>query len=861
MFRTVLWPVVFLAFAVAYAVLTPPGEAPDEMPHLQHVDFMLHERRIPHRLRDGVYQDHHPPLYYAAAAVALHVGQRLDPRATLELPGPYWLRVDLGEPALDRTKLDRGLEVIPEALRPELERKAALRERHFAITRGHVVIVRLLSVLLALATLVLVHRTVRLCVAADQAPVAGAALVFAALLPQFQFLGGMINCDVMAIFTGNLLLYGLVRGLVQGTLTRPGSAAAVGLALGLSLLAKMSAVAMVVPVLVAYAFAGRLAGRWQTGAALVLALVVAGAVGGWWYALNFARYGDPFMVAAQAATMGEQIHQPPLTRHYFAAYFHDTVRSFFGQLGPFTIPIADWSFYLYVALAGLALAGLAVRLWRRGKIPLAPGGGPALIVLAAGLLATWLVVFQGNLTFYSSQGRYLYPGLAAIAAAIGLGLTEALRPGRAMRVAGAALLLAMAVHVFWFRFLPEYYPLRARAQRPLVVRYENAGHPHLSRALVAGHPAAARGALGSSRSPDARTARGARVALHFEKLPPAEPLRVRLRFGEPLEGPEPWRLAAQALRLNGRVVAGALTVTPRPRELAFAVPGYPGARNEVDVELVPAPGTSHPATVSEVWVERFPVQPRGLAAPAQATREQPLALELTVENLDRAAPARCRLQAELAAAGKVFPLGLPVEIALSPGETRVVPLRAAVPTEVPPGRVHLRAGLVLEEEAPFVDTSPCAIRGSDPAALAAGIEAAPDAFGHYRLASTLVNLGDGAPEGARRLAARLPLPDAPAGRYRLVVDVSFEDAAAALAAALRQEGRMLATARRDAATLRPGSSSRTTVTLVCDWPGGPGEIVLDGEGALGVDRVRLTPQWVPDLNRIPFPHEPVLDIR
>ena len=526
MARPILY-LVFLFFALAYALLTPPGQAPDEMPHLHYVDFLLHEKRLPHRFRDAVYQDHHPPLYYAAGALALRLGQVLDPRFCLDVPGPWAVRIDLARPALDREALERGKALVPEALRPELMAKANLKPRHFSITFGQLLCVRLLSVLLALATLVCVDLTARLLLSgAGRAWVT--ALAFTALLPQFQFMGGVINCDIMAIFTANLLLHGLVRSGVRGTTALPRTSVLLGLGLGLCLLSKMSAIAMIAPVVVAYGFTARVTGVKRAGASLALCLLVALLVGGWWYALNFARYDDPFMVAAQAATMGEQIHQPPLNKHYFAAYFFSTIRSFFGQLGPFTLPVPDRAFFFYVALFGLALTGLALRLRKRPGVVLPPGGIGALWVLAAGFFATWAVVFAGNLTFYSAQGRYLYPGLAAVAVALALGLEEALQPGRWLRLAAGGVLLLIPVDVFVTRFLPEYYPHRDRADRPLTLHHENAGHPHLSPALRAGMPTRARGSFGSERNPAMTTARNV----------PMGPARI-LAFPMPCDG-SPW---------------------------------------------------------------------------------------------------------------------------------------------------------------------------------------------------------------------------------------------------------------------------------------------------------------------------------
>jgi len=834
---------VFLLFALAYAVLTPPGQAPDEMPHLHYVDFLLHERRLPHRFRDAVYQDHHPPLYYAAGALALKAGQVLDPRFCIDVPGPWAVRLDLARPALDREALDRGKALLPEALRPELMAKANLKPRHFSITVGQLLCVRLLSVLLALATLVCVDCTARLLLS-GAGRAAMTALAFTALLPQFQFIGGVINCDIMAIFTANLLLYGLVRSGVRGTTALPRTSALLGLGLGLCLLSKMSGIAMAVPVVAAYALAARVTGVKRAGATLALALLVAVLAGGWWYALNFARYDDPFMVAAQAATMGEQIHQPPLNKHYFAAYLFSTVRSFFGQLGPFTLPVPDRAFFLYTALLGLALVGLALRFRKRPGVALPPGGRGALWVLGAGFLATWAVVFAGNLTFYSAQGRYLYPGLAAVAVALALGLEESLRPGRWLRLAAGLVLLAIPLDVFFTRFLPEYYPRRDRVDRPLILHYENAGHPHLSPALRAGTPFLARGGFGSKANPAATTARGGRVAFRFEKLPLGEPLQVRLRFGEFFDAKVPWRHPVQSVHLGGAQVAGGLMVTPRNREGVYAVPGSAGLTDALDVAVCLVPETGPQATVSEVWVEQCAVVPRALVVPAgRHRRGSRIRVEATVENRHPDEAARILLGFGLETrkkGGNPTWLGEPAALTLEAGSTVSHQATLTLPRDAPAGPARIRAFLAPGMGSPWIDINPCISTPS-----VGIIEPDPGAFGCYAIRS--------ARTAGPRLESRLPLPATPRGRYGLRVHAALGPGSAALEAAILTQGRTCTTCRAESGSPEAGAWSEIESDF--HWPGGPGEIRLDGTGDVRVDRIRLVPLWVPGVNLNPFPHE------
>jgi len=856
MVKTASIYLIFLLFALAYALLTPPGEAPDEMPHLQYVDFLLHEKRLPHRFRDNVYQDHHPPLYYAAAALTLKLGQILDPATAFRIPGPFAVHIDLSEPALDREKLKRGAQAIPRNLEEELTAKANLKPRHFTITRGQFLMVRLLSVLLALGTLFSVHGTVRLLLPSSEKTVRS-ALLFAALLPQFQFMGSMINCDIMAIFTGNLLLYLLVRSLIHGTTTLPLTSFALGLALALCLLSKMSAIAMVVPVVLAYGFAGRVTGYRRAVISLSAALLLALALGGWWYAMNACRFGDPFMVAAQAATMGEQIHQPPLNMHFFAAYLYNTVRSFFGHLGPFSIPIADWSFYVYMGFLGLALCGLWLR---RGKTPhltLPPGSTAAAAVLTASLFATWIVVFRGNLTFYSFQGRYLFPGLAAVAAALGIGLEEAIRPGRVLRFLAGLLLLLICIDVLTSRFLPEYYPLRNRVDRPLVLHYENAGHPHLSHALRAGTPTQAWGGFGTRHDPAMTTARGSRVAFLFDRMPLGEPLQVRLRFGEYFMQEKPWAFPVQSLHLGTTEVAGALMAPPWNREMVFPVPDIRSLKDELPLEIRLIGGSGPAATVSEIWVELFPLKPTGLIVPGGCIeRGKSIKVGATVQNRHPSDTIGFLLGFCLESGEKSTRLGKPEALCLEAGKSLTHTETLTIPADSAPGKAMLRAYLAARSNSPFLDINPCVTTPSvgkirpDPEAFSryAVVSVFPEEKGNHRLIRERSR-------GEMVLKLRIPFPPALQGQYHLVVHARIASAGGDLAVSVLNEGRRYATHRPEPNALNPGAKGWSDIALNLDWPGGPGEIHLDGKGEVRVDRIRLVPIWVPGINLIPFPHE------
>ena len=78
--------------------------------------------------------------------------------------------------------------------------------------------------------------------------------------------------------------------------------------------------------------------------------VVAAVVSGWWYVLNCIRYGDPFILSGQAATMTERIMGAPLNLSYWTAFLTDTFESYWGKFGLLEISLPRWILLFFAGL-------------------------------------------------------------------------------------------------------------------------------------------------------------------------------------------------------------------------------------------------------------------------------------------------------------------------------------------------------------------------------------------------------------------------------------------------------------------------------------------------------------------------------
>lgn len=75
---------VYLLLAFTYSVIQPLGRCPDELAHVQYVQFLAEERRLPywqaHGGGEAGYEAQHPPLYYALMAVVYRLSSPLEER-------------------------------------------------------------------------------------------------------------------------------------------------------------------------------------------------------------------------------------------------------------------------------------------------------------------------------------------------------------------------------------------------------------------------------------------------------------------------------------------------------------------------------------------------------------------------------------------------------------------------------------------------------------------------------------------------------------------------------------------------------------------------------------------------------------
>ena len=453
--RLFLILVLYVSVALAYGLVTPVYEGPDELGHVLYVKHIAEGRGIPVQSREyaiayGFGQEgSQAPLYYALNAALVRVlGLSVDDLEGVPEINPF---TTCGRPRWRDNvafyRHDPRLETFPY--------QGAARAVH---------VMRLLSVLLGGMTVAAVYAATRLAFpGCEQAALLAAVLV--AFNPQFAFMGGVVNNDnlvnCLTAAAVALTLYCLRRGFTWKR------ALVLGLVCGLAPLAKLGG-------LMALAFAGmgllargvsQGAGRKLRAAdrrrhwlsvigqgALILGVFLA--VAGWWFVRNWVLYGDPTGMNMMLSVYGGRGGWPA---HLVIPEILDTFRSYWAAFScwlTFPAPI-HW---LFALLVGAGVVGLA-RTWR--SIP-APDRRVVWLLLAwLGLVVVAWV--RWNQITYAALGRLLFQANAAIGALLGYGLARlTARPRWMVTGIGSglwALALAGALLVVRPAFaLPARYP-------------------------------------------------------------------------------------------------------------------------------------------------------------------------------------------------------------------------------------------------------------------------------------------------------------------------------------------------------------------------------------------------------------------
>ena len=351
--RRNLWLVCLLGghllASVAFSVLNPLGEAPDEADHWAYVVHLARERSLP--VGPRVTQSKHPPLYHGVAALVANIGTATNDFLRAN-PDVQIVRSDPWSPNFF---IHTALEDFPW--------QSGVLSMHLA---------RLWSAVLSTLTVAATYALGRTLFPRAMA-VAWAGAALSAFLPEFAFIGGSVNNDNGVAFFGTLSLLAGARLLnAQDSLRRLWWAP---LVVGCGLLVKTSAIGLwpAISLSITWHFVG----NELSGGRLTLRCMVCGMRNHWrrwllihlyifggalllaspWLLRNLRLYGDPLGIALAVQTIDLRTSAWSWadTQWLLRGWF----LSFVGRFGGAGhIPMPAWIYFGYGLIGGMGLLGV-----------------------------------------------------------------------------------------------------------------------------------------------------------------------------------------------------------------------------------------------------------------------------------------------------------------------------------------------------------------------------------------------------------------------------------------------------------------------------------------------------------------------
>ena len=560
--------IFYLVLALAYWLVTPVYEGPDEPMHYAYIRQLVATRRLPPLTRYGEGHPAHqetsqPPLYYITAALlTFWTPDRGDYATLLERNPHFAYPAPPTAPDNKNTWLHTPAEHFP-----------------WRSTVLAIYLTRLVSLLFgALGVLATWSLGQELWPSSDWLPLLAAGVT--AFIPQFLFMSSVVTNDTAAMALSACVLWAAAR-LVRSMDVR--RALLLGLLLGLGALTKLSVLGLMLLVtLLLIAIAWQKRSSWRaTWKWLGVVLGVAALVGAWWYARNWLLYGSPFNL--QVHLTGPWAWKEPRPLRPALAQLGGVEWSFWGMFGTGNVGLPDGVYTVLRVGWLLALVGWGLVLLRRPPLRLPPlplrERAGVRVAWMWGLLWAWaLLVVALEVRWMqlviAPWGRLLFPGLAAMTCL----LVEGWRGWLPVR-ARPALLLAPVVGL---ALLSAVVPLA-------VIRPAYARPAQLTPAQVAAHTQPADFRLG-------HLARLIGYELDRTSLPPGAWLNVTLCWEVLEPTTTDYTLFVQLIGADGGLVASRHTYPGQGRFLTSQ--WQPGDRfcDETRVyvnERAPAPAVYH----------------------------------------------------------------------------------------------------------------------------------------------------------------------------------------------------------------------------------------------------------------------------
>jgi 4-amino-4-deoxy-L-arabinose transferase-like glycosyltransferase len=338
----------YLVLAFGFSVVNPIYESTDELHQFRYVRYLQEFRALPEQREDQPrIQAHHPPLYYVIAAIATGLIPSDRPALYEPVHNPYYGY--------------RYWEINNDNKNRYLHGPDEQWPYSGVVLMVHVA--RWVNIVIG-AIMVWVTYRLALTVFPDRKSLASAAAAIVAFNPQFLFMSGAVNNDVIAGLFGSLLVWSGVTIIRCGLTTRRSIFLALTFALALMAKFNLAFALPLVELALIIAVWPRRDWRGFVKANLFIVLFVA-LIAGWWFVRNTQLYGEPTGVQRMNELWGGR--NPAESFSLAVSEIPYAWSSFWGRFGYGQIPLPDaiYTGALIISLIGfVGLVSAFVRSFR-----------------------------------------------------------------------------------------------------------------------------------------------------------------------------------------------------------------------------------------------------------------------------------------------------------------------------------------------------------------------------------------------------------------------------------------------------------------------------------------------------------------
>ncbi|NDJ55156.1 MAG: DUF2142 domain-containing protein [Chloroflexi bacterium] len=414
---------LYLLLAVLFSVLNPIHEATDELRHFRYVRYIADFGELPVQSGEqGNAQAHHPPLYYASAALLSFWVSLDDPLYEPEV-NPHWSYRNWEVSTDNKNLYIHG----PGEAWPY--RGASLASRVARWTAG-----------LWGAGAVLLTYLIALAWMPGRKWLATGAALLIACNPMFAYLGGAVNNDVPAGLMGAAITFATLVMIRDGVSNR--LYIWLGVMYALASLTKFNLVAMLgvieLALLATLIFGHSHQKRFdwlpEFFKANAIILGVTALLAGWWYVRNTILYGEPTGFLRVTELWG--VRDPTESVGLALSELGYAWTSLWARFGYGQIPVPT-VFYTFIGVVcGTGIVGMIIVEVRNG---LNREHNEAINWQHWAMLAVLLSTAIGNfLVLYAymtvspagAMGRFFFPGLPAFVVLVATGLFGLLKPAQ-----------------------------------------------------------------------------------------------------------------------------------------------------------------------------------------------------------------------------------------------------------------------------------------------------------------------------------------------------------------------------------------------------------------------------------------------